>query len=403
MEIKKRNGTIRSRATTYDNISEVMIGLNDYHLAELYAGRALELRDQNTDKDGWMTTAERLVATYMARKEIHKALELALSIEQMANNPNYLKHQLTNALSLVELYTKTNKPLEALEYARKALLLKDSLFSGDMSAAVSSLNVRYRTEEQRQKIEQADKNNRIKTNQIKRQTYFIILLVIALLLLFVVAYLLYMSNRVRTKAREKTELLMFELSHRVKNNLQIITGMLSLQISESDHTETIAAIIAAKNRIQSIGILHAILYRKEYTGKVDMEQFISVIAQNISHAFGMKTDKPDCKIVPSAIELKADEAVLFGIIINELLTNIYKYAKPLNEALAIEIRMNCQQNQCKLLVSDNGMEWHPPADDVKNKGLGLRLIRMLANQAHAAVTFEWAGNRNNCSITFEKS
>lgn len=403
MEIKKRNGTTRSRATTYDNIAETMIGLNDYESATLYAGLALELRDQNTDKDGWMTTAGQLAAIYMVRNETGKALELALRIERLANNPNFLKHQLKNALLLEELYSKTNKPLDALKYARISFSLKDSLFSSDMSAAISSLHVRYRTEEQQQKIQQADKNNRIKTDQIKRQTYFIILLVTALLLLLVVAYLLYVSNRVRTKARKKTELLMFELSHRVKNNLQIITGILDLQISESDHPETAAAITAAKNRIQSIGSLHKVLYQKEYTGEVDMDQFIRIITQNIAHAFGIKTDKPGYKIIPSGIQLKADEAVLLGIIMNELLTNIYKYAKPLNEDLAIEIRMNCMNNQCKLLVSDNGIEWHPPAEEIKNRGLGLQLIHMLARQVHATVMFEWVGNRNNCSITFEKS
>lgn len=403
MEIKKRTGSQRSRATTYDNIAETLVGLNNYESAALYAGQALALRDQNTDKDGWMTTAKQLAAIHLARNEINKALELALRIEQLANNPNYRKHQLDNALLLQELYTKLNKPQEALKYSRISSSLKDSLFSSDMSAAISGLQVRYRTEEQQQKIEQADKDNRVKTDQIKRQTYFIILLAIVLVLLLAVIYLLYISNRLRTKARKKTELLMFELSHRVKNNLQIITGILNLQINESEKSETVVALVAAKNRIQSIGILHKLLYQKEYTGEVDMDQFMNVIAQNVSHAFGSKTANLDYKIVFSGIQLKADEAVLLGIIINELLTNIYKYANPIDDTLSITIKMKYQHNQYNLLLTDNGMEWQPPVEEDKNKGLGLRLVYMLANQIHATVAFERAVSQNNCSITFEKT
>ncbi len=403
MEIKKRVGSARSRAITYDNLAETMIGLGNYESAATYANLALELRDQQTDRDGWMATAAQLAAIHLARNETSSALALALTIEQLANSPNYLKHQIDNALLLEELYNKTNNLNAALRYAHYALSLKDSLFSKDMSTAISDLQVRYRTEEQRQKFEQSDKDNQAKANEIKRQTYFILLLVAVVLLLLVVLYLLYLSNRQRTKARKKTELLLSEMDHRVKNNLQIINGILNLQISESVHSETIAALTAAKNRIQSIGIVHALLYQKEYTGKVDMDQFAKVIAQNISHAFSKKTHKPDYNIISSGVQLKADDAVLFGIIINELLTNIYKYAKPSGETLAIEIGISSYQNLCKLLITDNGIAWQPPAKEGNKNGLGMQLIYMLAEQAHASVLFEREGLQNKCSITFESN
>ncbi len=403
MDIKNRAGIGRSRANTYDNIAETMIGLNNYESAELYAVKAFALRDQNTDKDGWMTTAGQLAAIYLAKNEAKKALDLALHIEQLASHPNYRKLQLNNALLLETIYSKANKPLDALRYANTAIAIKDSLFSTEMSTAISSLHVRYRTEEQRQKIEQTSKDNRAKTDKINRQTNFIILLAIALLLLLIIIYLLHVSNRLRAKAKENTELLMFELGHRTKNNLQIITGLLNLQISESDYPAITAALTATKNRIQSIGILHKLLYQKEYTGAVDMDQFTKTIADNILQAFGKNTDPQNYLIVPSGIKLNPDEAVLLGIIINELLTNIYKYSTPDKEKLFIEIRMTYQQNKYKLLIADNGTKWNTPAENDKNEGLGLRLIRMLANQFHATVNFERAENRNTCAITFQKT
>lgn len=402
LEIKKRNGSIRSRATTYDNIAETMIGLNDYNAASLYARQALELRDQHADKEGWIATAIRLASVYLVQQETGKSLELALRIEQLANNANYRKQQLDNAILLQQIYTRLNKPLDALKYANISSSLKDSLFSGEMAAAISNLQVRYRTEEQRQKFEQADKDNQVKTDQIKRQDLFIILLATTALLLLVVVYLLYASNRLRAKARERTELLMRELSHRVKNNLQIITGILNLQIGEAGNPETAEALTAAKSRIQSIGILHALLYQATYTGAVDIDLFMRTIAQNASLAFSKQADEPDYKIFPSGIQLETDEAVLLGIIINELLTNIYKHAKPQDEVLLIGIKMKQQQQQYKLVITDNGMDWHPLPAGSNNKGLGLRLVYMLAKQIHAKVAFERSANQNNCSITFEK-
>lgn len=403
MELKKRHGTPRSRATTFDNLAETMAGLNDYKQAADFAAQAIALRDKEKDKDGWMTTAGRLAAILLARNETDSAIQLALQIEKIADAPIYLKQQLNNALLLKDLYTKKNNLTEALRYSQKALVLKDSLFSADMSAAISNMNVRYRTEEQRRQIEQGEKINQLKSEQIKRQTYFILLLAAGLLLLLIIVYLLRASNIQRKKAREKTELLMSELNHRIKNNIQLITGILNLQISESSDTAVSSAITAAKNRIESIGILHKLLYQKEYTGTIDMDSFINSIAQNIHYTSGDNRSQSGYSVLPSAISLPTDEAVLTGLITNEILTNIYKYAKPSQGLLQVELRLQYNRGYYELSISDNGQEWTAPPPGEKSTGLGLQLIDMLAAQMKATVQYKRAGLKNYCLLKFAKN
>lgn len=402
LEIKRKTGSKRSKVTTIDNIAETYLGMQQYDLAAQYEQEALGLRNESEDKDGWMTSANRLAKIYMARHETGKAKELALHIARVADAPIYLNHQLKNALLLEDIYTEVKDYPNAALYAKKALLLKDSLFNADMSAAISGMNARYRTEEQQQKIELAEKNDIIQEQQIQTQRNFLLLMGCIIVLLLVITWLLYHSNKLRKKARERTELLMSELNHRVKNNLQIISGIFQLQSSITEDPKEIALIEAGRSRIQSISIVHNLLYQKEYTGNIHMGAFIAEIARNISTAFQQDAHTTEVALSIDDISLKADQAIPVGLITNELLTNIYKYGHTSEGSLAVTIRMTLEGATCHLYIIDNGLRWDVQAARREKKGLGLLLADMLAQQLKATWQSYRTEQENIHRISFDK-
>lgn len=403
LEIKRKMGSKRSKITTIDNIAETYLGMQQYQLAAQYAEEALGLRNGPDDKDGWMLSANRMAKIHLARNETARAKELALHIDTVANAPIYLSHQLKNALLLEDIYTAAGDYPNAALYAKKALLLKDSLFNADMSAAISGMNARYRTEEQQQKIELAEKNDIIQEQQIRTQRNFLLLMGCIIILLLVITWLLYHSNKLRKKARERTELLMSELNHRVKNNLQIISGILQLQSSITENPKEIALIEAGRSRIQSISIVHNLLYQKEYTGNIHMGAFIAEIARNIGTAFRQDGDAAEVTLSIGNISLKADQAIPVGLITNELLTNIYKYGHASAGPLTLSIRMTLEAAKCHLYITDNGLPWDVQVARQEKKGLGLLLADMLVQQLKATWQSYRTGQENVHYISFDKA
>lgn len=401
LEIKKTIGTKRSRIITIDNIAETYLGMHQYELAAQYEEQALAGRSETDDRDGWMLSANRMAKIYLARHETDKAKQLALHIDSLASVPIYLSHQLKNALLLEEIYAAGKDYPNANRYAKKALELKDSLFNADMSTAISGMNARYHTEEQQQKIALAEKNDIIQEQQISQQRNFLLLMGCIIVSLLVITYLLYLSNKLRKKARERTELLMAELNHRVKNSLQIISGILQLQTSVTEDPQEIERIEAGRSRIQSISIVHNLLYQKEYTGFIEMNTFMAQIANNISLAF-QDQHRAEVKLYIDPVALNADQAIPVGLIANELLTNIYKYTQTNGGPLMVSIGMTLDKATCRLVIRDNGQAWDVAGARRRSKGLGLLLVNMLTQQLKATWQSGREGEENVHRVSFAK-
>ena len=402
LDLKKKWGSKKSRLTTMDNITETYLGLGQLDLAERYGREALALRNEAEDRDGWMTSANQLARIYLARDQPDSAQSLALHIETLSGQPIYLRQQLENALLFENIYLKKKDYPDAVKYAGKALTLKDSLFNSDLSSAISTMNARFRAAEQQKALEIAEKNDIIQVQQIHKQKYFIVLLASIVILLLVITYLLYVSNRLRRVARERTELLMSELNHRVKNNLQLTSDILNLQSLTTEDPQQIELIETARNRVQSISIVHNLLYKGEYTGNINMPVFISEIANNISLAFQDRMQKIKTSFSIGNISLNADQAIPLGLIINELLTNVYKYNRAGTTQLLVGIQMTLEEERISLLITDTGSTWDIDAARQQKKGLGLLLTDMLTRQLKASWESFRMEQKNIHRFSFQK-
>jgi two-component sensor histidine kinase len=203
------------------------------------------------------------------------------------------------------------------------------------------------------------------------------------------------KNVLLDKKNAENELLLKEIHHRVKNNLEVVTSLLALQSEQIDDPYTKEAITQGQNRINSIGIVHQKLYQGSNLGAIEMKDYFLSLGESILDSLGAE-NRIDLNIVMKKIDLDIDIAVPLGLIVNELVTNSIKYAFPKGEKGIITIKLEHQNdNMLHLEVIDNGLG---KLDIIQGTGFGGQLISLLKHQLNGTMREEI---QNGTAIIFD--
>ncbi len=209
---------------------------------------------------------------------------------------------------------------------------------------------------------------------------------IALLLLFLGALYYYFRRNKKTShellvKNQENELLLKEIHHRVKNNLQTISSLLSLQSESITDKSAFDAVQESKNRVASMALIHQKLYQGENLAAIEMRDYFETIGKAIKDSFGEKAKNVSLEIDMSEIELDVDTAIPIGLITNELITNSLKHAFPDKQNGQILITLNQgKDGLLKLQIADNGKASKNESNVKKEKGFGSLLIQLLTTQ-----------------------
>lgn len=182
------------------------------------------------------------------------------------------------------------------------------------------------------------------------------------------------GDQIRTALREK-EVLLKEIHHRVKNNLQIISSLMSLQAQGVENEQVRSLFTEAQSRVRTISLVHESLYRYENLSEIDMEAYCENLAKEIKYLFHPSSEGIDITVHAHDIRIMIEEAVPCGLIINELLVNSLKHAFRPGEkgGIVIRVERNLDQ-QFVMTVSDNGTGLPETVDPSTTHTLGLSLV-----------------------------
>lgn len=215
---------------------------------------------------------------------------------------------------------------------------------------------------------------------------------LALLLIMTVTFL---WMRYKSKQKMAVELaiknshintLIQELHHRVKNNMQIMSSLLSLQSNNLVDSKAKAAVNESRQRLNAMSLIHQNLYLKEDVSDVNVKNYIETLVESLIETYENVVGKVTCMLNVVDAEVPVDTVISLGLITNELVTNALKYGMS-NAAPELNVSFDIVQGKCKLVVSDNGVHSMP---DVNNSsGLGTRLIRTLSAQIQADVNYHY--------------
>ncbi len=184
------------------------------------------------------------------------------------------------------------------------------------------------------------------------------------------------EERIRLLLSEK-EMLLKEVHHRIKNNMNIVRGILELHAESSESDYVVTALKSAAGRMDSMSVLYDKLYRTESHRSVSIREYISKLAEDLTEVYPLKkglfieTDIAD-------FSLDSNDAASLGILINELITNSVKYAFFDRDSGKIRIKIHKQDNEIYLHYSDDGKGIE--TQDSRNEGFGFELIRMISLQ-----------------------
>ena len=185
---------------------------------------------------------------------------------------------------------------------------------------------------------------------------------------------------------EEKEVMMQEIHHRVKNNLQIIKSLLKLQSGHTTEEQTLEMFRESENRIMSMALIHEKLYQAENFADVNVEDYVTELVMNLAEIYELEIHV-DFDIDVQINNLTLDVLTPFGLLLNEIVSNSFKHGfKGKSEGKIIISASHPAKGKIKLLVGDNGVGFALPKTESESKSLGLQLIHILSDQLSGTLT-----------------
>jgi PAS domain S-box-containing protein len=192
------------------------------------------------------------------------------------------------------------------------------------------------------------------------------------------------------RLRER-EVLLQEVHHRVKNNLQLVSSLLRMQGREVGDPRVASSLEECQSRIHSIAAIHDGLYLSEDFSRVALASYARSLITRIMQASGISPSVVAVEIAVDDVELGVDRAIPCGLLINELVTNALKHAFPDGRRGTVRVSVLRAGDELELVVGDDGVGMAPAVDIGQEASLGLRLVSILVDQLDAALTVERDG------------
>jgi two-component sensor histidine kinase len=205
------------------------------------------------------------------------------------------------------------------------------------------------------------------------------------------------------QALDEKEILLKEVHHRVKNNLQVISSLLNLQKAQTRDAPTISGLQECQNRVRVMALIHEKLYQSENLAQVDFSTYLRSLTDHLARTYPVNSRIASIQVQAEEIALDLDTAIPCGLIVNELVSNSLKYAFPDGKPGRIDVSFRArQEGNYSLAVGDDGVGL-PPGLDARNcPSLGLKLVALLVQQINGDLKITGApGSR--FEILFPKS
>jgi two-component sensor histidine kinase len=210
------------------------------------------------------------------------------------------------------------------------------------------------------------------------------------------------SMKSTASLREK-EILLREIHHRVKNNMQILTSLLRLQTRQADSQELREVLQESEARIRSMGLLHEKLYQSESVSVINMHGYLRTLTGELMRMNTPQGMRREVKLNVHGVDLGLDTALPCGLIITELVTNALKYAFPGQPEGIIYVSLGTTtEGNFQMVVWDNGIGMKPDFDISKATSLGMRLVKMLTDQLNGKLEVD-CSQGTRVMITFRES
>lgn len=377
------------------NLGQAYINLKKYDLADGYMKATIELSNEINDYSVMSLGYKGLGDIATAKRDFESAkinyFEALKNVEKSGN-----KHEEIKILASIVYADSLKGDFKSAFATLQTLKAKqDSLLGQEKVEIVEELQAKYDTEKKDNQIAILKVDNELKDAKEKQSVILrnsLIVGSILLLVLFLVTYNRYRIKQKSFKIIEKRDsekqLLIKEIHHRVKNNLQIVLSLLNAQANILPKNDTALAIIKeSQNRIKSLALIHQDLYQSQSIVSVNAKDYFEKLLTNVQKSFTDPEKSIDLNTNIESVDINMTLSVPLGLILNELVTNSYKYAFENKDigSLSVSFRKNDDQSSYQLKVSDDGHGMPNNSSLNKKDSFGLELVNGLASQLNGSV------------------
>ena len=208
------------------------------------------------------------------------------------------------------------------------------------------------------------------------------------------------EEKIKQSLKEK-EVLLKEVHHRVKNNLQVISSILNLQSSYIKDVNTLNLLKESQNRIKSMAFIHESLYQTKDFTSINFSEYVVNLSKNLVHSYSSYDNDIELRLDIEDVFLNLDLAIPCGLIINELVSNSLKYAFPSGGSGEIVVKLNVEDDNLKLVISDSGIGLPKDIDYRNTESLGLQLVVTLVDQVNGSIKLD-SKRGTKYTITFKQ-
>jgi two-component sensor histidine kinase len=400
---------------------EFVIGLIDGNIAQAYMNLKefnkaipLLLKDINTSKrvlnfQNAAISMFELSKCYLYLNNIDLSKKYLDSCHALMRNIDDVKTLLNINKQYALLYEKAGLYKISNDYYKIYQRLKDSTDDQNLKKDLIAFQINSQLAEKEKLIVQNQKKVIQRNNELSKQKNLRNILVLSgLVLITVIVFISFQlrtinyrknllqlknkkiqtRNKIIGKALNEKDILIKEVYHRVKNNLQIISSLLRLQVSKSSNSEVINSLTEAQDRINSMALLHQLLYRNQEFASIKFNEYVIALINNIKSSFSNQDKTITITHRLEKLEIDLDTSIPLGLITNELISNAYKHAFLINNQGEIKVELLKQfKNRYCLKIWDNGVGLPKDFDVNKSSTLGLEIVSILSQQIHAELKY----------------
>jgi two-component sensor histidine kinase len=387
------------------NIGKCYVQLSQFEEAIPYLENSIAIIKENNAG----VYSQEIIENTLALAECHLQLdhhELARGLLKQELDLSKPENIIRRNRLLAYYYGEVSDYQNEAYYLKRNVRLQDSINANESSIKKQQLlavvaqedlaNSRRMIDEQKLEMEQARSEMQAKDERINLVFISLIFTLLGFAGL-VYAYLKSIKNQ-RLIAEQKhiienalveKDSLLKEIHHRVKNNLQMVSSLLSLQTKNTRSKAAIEALEEGKSRVKAMALIHQKLYQNDDLSVIEMQGYIESLVNSIQSVFRKGGHNINITIDAEGVELDIDRAIPFGLVLNELVSNSFKYAFPEereNNKIYIHIRKNGQHGFFE--YTDNGVGLPADSEERANSSMGIKLMSRLVNQLQSTLNID---------------
>jgi two-component system, sensor histidine kinase PdtaS len=385
LDLARRSKNEEAIGSAMSNIGNVHLGMKNYDDALKSYQEGLKRQLVSEDKIGTAISYNNIGQIFSEKRQWQNALSNHKKALIIAEELNHLETVRNSNKWLSDTYKNMGQYQKAFSYQEAYLVLSDSISGLEKTSLVEELDKKYETEKKDKQItvlELEKKNAALVLAKSENQRN---VLIAVSLIVVVVAILLFVLFRQKRKSLEERDILLKEIHHRVKNNLQVISSLLNLQADSLDDDTAKYAVKEGQLRVKSMALIHQKLYSADDVRGVNVQDYLEQLCSELFKAFGVDQEKVASHINTSGLKLDIDTVIPLGLIINELITNSLKYAFQKTDSGLLEISMKEEEGNLVIVVKDNGAGMDEEAMKSSNS-FGWKMIKSLSRKLKADIS-----------------